>query len=149
MKKTCVSLALAALAAASLSTAASAAEYEVQMLNKDSDGQMWQFEPAFLKIASGDTVRFVPAEKGHNSEATANTIPEGAKPWKGKVNEPITVTYAREGIYVYKCLPHAGLGMVGVIQVGESNTNLDDVKNIKMPGKGMSRVAELIAQVGN
>lgn len=140
---------LAAFAAGTPWTLAFTAEYQVQMSNKDSDGQTWQFEPAFLKIAPGDTVTFVPADKGHNSEATDKTIPQGATPWKGKMNEPIKVTYDREGVYLYKCLPHAGLGMVGVIQVGESTANLDAVKGAKIPGKGKTRVAELIAQVEN
>ena len=65
------------------------------------------------------------------------------------MNQPIKVTYAEEGVYAYKCLPHAGVGMVGVIQVGESAANLDAVKNAKMPGKGKARLAELITQVRN
>ena len=47
-------------------------------------------------------------------------IPEVAEPWKGKINEEITVTFTQEGIYGYKCQPHFGLGMVGLIQVGET-----------------------------
>lgn len=142
-------LLLATFAVGTPWTVASAAEYKVQMRNKDSSGQMWQFEPAFLKIAPGDTVTFVPTDKGHNSEVIEATIPQGAASWKGKFNEPITITYASEGVYVYKCLPHASLGMVGVIQVGESTVNLDAVKKVKVPGKGNNRLAELIAQVGN
>jgi pseudoazurin len=142
-------VALGAFAALTQWTGAFATEYQVLMTNKDAEGQLWQFEPAFLQIAPGDSVRFVPTDKGHNTEATPKTIPEGANPWKGKINEPITIKYMREGIYVYKCLPHAGLGMVGVIQVGESTVNLEAVKNVKMPGKAVNRLAELIAQVGN
>jgi len=36
---------------------ATAAEHQVQMLNKGAEGPM-AFEPSFLKIAPGDTVRF-------------------------------------------------------------------------------------------
>jgi pseudoazurin len=149
MNRILATFALGAFAALTPWTGAFATEYQVLMTNKDAEGQMWQFEPAFLQIAPGDSVRFVPADKGHNTEATAKTIPEGANPWKGKINEPITIKYMREGIYVYKCLPHAGLGMVGVIQVGESTVNLEAVKNANMPGKAANRLAELIAQVGN
>ena len=83
MKKTCARLALTAAAAVGFCTAVSAAEYEVQMLNKDLSGKMWQFEPAFLKIAPGDTVTFMPADKGHNSETLEAIVPQGATPWKG------------------------------------------------------------------
>jgi len=136
-----------AFALALPSAGALAAEFQVQMLNKGTDGQAWQFEPAFLKVTPGDTVTFLPADKGHNSETISSTVPEGAEPWKGKINQPVTITYTQEGIYAYKCLPHAALGMVGVIQVGDSTDNLDAAKNAKLPGKGKVRLDELASQI--
>ncbi|MDH4989155.1 pseudoazurin [Aminobacter anthyllidis] len=149
MSRIFATLLLTAIAAGAPWAAAGAAEYEVQMRNKGTDGQAWQFEPAFLKIAPGDTVVFVSADKGHNSETTELLVPKGATSWKGKINEPIKVTFDQEGVYAYKCLPHAALGMVGVIQVGSSVAIVETVKNAKIPGKGKARLAELIAQVGN
>lgn len=148
MKILLATAAIAALSALAPWVGASAAEFEVKMLNKGSDGQTWQFEPAFLKIAPGDTVTFVPADKGHNSETIEALVPDGAEPWKGKINEPVKVTYNQEGVYAYKCLPHAALGMVGVIQVGESTANLEAAAAAKIPGKGKARLAELTAMVG-
>ncbi|MBB6182498.1 MULTISPECIES: pseudoazurin [Hyphomicrobiales] len=123
--------------------------HEVQMVNKDPEGRPMQFVPAYLKIAPGDSVKFVATDKGHNSEPILGMIPEGAETWKGKINEEITVTFDVEGIYGYKCLPHFALGMVGIIQVGDSTENLDSAETAKLPGKAKSRMAELIAQVGN
>mgnify|MGYP000920341990 CR=1 FL=1 len=122
--------------------------HEVQMLNKGSEGRPMQFEPAYLKIAPGDSVKFVAADKGHNSEAIPGMVPEGAETWKGKINEEITVTFDVEGIYGYKCAPHFGMGMVGLVQVGESPANLDAAETVKLPGKAKTRTAELISQVG-
>lgn len=138
--------AAAALSAAAWS-GAFAAEHEVRMLNKGPEGQPMQFDPAFLKIAPGDSVKFVATDKGHNSESILEMIPEGAETWKGKINEEITVTYDVEGIYGYKCQPHFGLGMVGIIQVGDSTANLDSAQTAKLPGKAKTRMAELIAQI--
>ena len=107
-----------------------------------------QFDPAFLKIAPGDSVKFVATDKGHNSESILGMIPEGVDTWKGKMNEEITLTFDVEGIYGYKCTPHFGMGMVGIVQVGENTDNLDAAKTAKLPGKAKSRMAELIAQVG-
>lgn len=132
--------------AMALSSAAAAASYEVQMRNQDSSGRAWQFEPAFLKIAPGDTVTFVPADKGHNSETLAQAVPAGATPWKGGFNEAVTITYTQEGLYVYKCLPHAPLGMVGVIQVGDTPSAIDGANIEGLPGKAAERVAELLSQ---
>jgi pseudoazurin len=141
-------LAAATFAATAAWNAAFAADHQVQMLNKSPEGVIMQFEPAFLKIASGDTVTFVPADKGHNSESILEMLPEGAEPWKGKINEEVTVTFAQDGLYGFKCQPHFGMGMVGLIQVGESTANLDAAKMAKLPGKAKPRMAELMAQVG-
>jgi len=56
----------AAIALASLGSAA-AAEVEIKMLDKGTEGVM-VFEPALVKIEPGDTVKFVAANKGHNVE---------------------------------------------------------------------------------
>lgn len=145
MSKFFAALALgAALAATGV---AQAADHQVKMVNKDSEGRVMQFEPAFLKVAPGDTVTFVPTDKSHNSEAIKGMIPEGAGGWKGKINEEVTVTLSEPGVYGYKCTPHVGMGMVGLIQVGDSAANLEAAQAVKVPGKGKARMAELIAQV--
>jgi len=139
----CLGLTLAALAPWS---SAFAADHQVQMLNRDSEGRIMQFEPAFLQIAPGDTVTFVPTDPGHNSESIPEMVPEGAEAWKGKINEEITVTFDQEGFYGYKCLPHFALGMVGLIQVGEPATPPDAAVTDKLPGKAKTRMAELVAE---
>ena len=141
-----LTLAVAALMAMPMS-AAFAADHQVLMLNKDSEGRTMQFEPAYLKIAPGDTVTWVPQDKTHNTESIAKAIPEGAEGWKGKINEQVTVTFDVEGFYGYKCLPHAGMGMVGLIQVGEAGAPDPAIANT-VPGKGKTRMQELIAQAG-
>ena len=139
-------IALGAMLAVPMS-AAWAADHQVLMLNKDSEGRTMQFEPAFLRVAPGATVTFVPQDKTHNSESIAKAQPEGAKGWKGKINEELSVTFDVEGFYGYKCLPHAGMGMVGLIQVGEPGAPDPAIAN-SVPGKGKTRMQELIAQAG-
>ena len=124
------------------------ATHEVQMLNRSADGQMMVFEPAFLKIEPGDTVTFVPTDKGHNSESILGMLPEGAEAWKGKINQEISVTLTVEGLYGYKCLPHYPLGMVGLIQVGDELPNLDDAQEVKHPGQAAARMTLLFENVG-
>ena len=136
-----------ALASLALASPAWAADHQVKMVNKDSEGRAMQFEPAFLKIAPGDTVTFVATDKGHDSEALADMIPEGAQTWKGKISQDITVTFDKEGFYGYKCTPHFGLGMVGLIQVGEGATP-PDLSAVKMPPKAKTRMTELITEAG-
>lgn len=115
---------LAAATLAVLSSTAFAAEHVVEMKNSGAEGAM-VFEPGYVNADPGDTVKFVLVDQAHNS--TSVEVPEGAKSWEGAINEGITVTVEEEGVYVYKCTPHAALNMTGVIQVGEA-TNYDSAK---------------------
>lgn len=105
-------------------TAVVAAEHVVEMKNAGADGS-FVFEPGYVKAEPGDTVKFVLTDPAHNSVSVE--VPEGAEGWQGAVNEEITVTVNEEGVYVYKCTPHAALNMAGVIQVGEP-VNYDAAK---------------------
>lgn len=98
------------------------------------------FKPMVLKIAPGDTVSWENMN-GHitNTTFTDNSgehhyLPEGAEGWVSQMGEnfqtpPLTVP----GIYLYKCDPHWGAGMGGVIIVG-TPTNLDDIEAKKPKG---------------
>ena len=57
------------------------------------------------------------------------------------------MTFDVEGLYAYKCTLHLGMGMVGLIQVGEDSSNLEAVKSLKMPPKAKGLMEELIAQI--
>jgi len=130
------------------SVSLSAAEHEVKMLNKGADGQAMVFEPAFLQIEVGDTVTFVPTDKGHNAEVIKGLLPEGGTEFKGKINEEISVTFDVAGAYGYKCLPHFGMGMVGLIVVGDDPANLAAIEDAKGPPKAQAKFDELAAMVG-
>ena len=116
-----------------LGGAAAAAEIEVKMLNKGSDGVM-VFEPSLVKIEPGDTVKFVSTDKGHNAETINGMLPEGAAPFVGKVNQDIAVSFDKPGVYGVKCLPHYGMGMVALVVVG-TPANQDEAKAVSHPGR--------------
>lgn len=136
---------VAALAAILAAGAASAADHQIQMLNKGEKGAM-VFQPAFVAAAPGDTVTFVPTDKSHNAEIVKDMLPDGAEPFKGKMNEQITVTLGAEGLYGVKCAPHYGMGMVALIAVGKA-VNLEQAKTVKQTGKAKKVFEELFAQV--
>lgn len=139
-------------AAATLAVALTAAQgalaetHEVKMLNKGERGVM-VFEPAFLKIAPGDTVKWVAVDPAHSTESIPAMVPEGGQTWKGKINEEVEVTFETPGVYGYKCMPHYALGMVGVIQVGDDTSNLEDAKAVKHPGKAKTEFEYALGQV--
>ena len=130
-----------------LALPAAAADFEVHMLNKGAEGAM-VFEPAFVKVAPGDTITFIPTDKGHNVETIKGMIPEGAEAFKSKINENFKVTFDKAGAYGVKCTPHVGMGMVGVVIVGDAPANLDAVKTGKLPKKARERMDAAIAAAG-
>ncbi|CAN7282639.1 pseudoazurin [Rhizobium sp. LjRoot30] len=130
-----------------LALPAAAADFEVHMLNKGAEGAM-VFEPAFVKVAPGDTVTFIPTDKGHNVETIKDMIPDGATAFKSKMNETYKVTFDTPGAYGVKCTPHVGMGMVGVVVVGDAPANLDAVKAGKLPKKARERLDAAIAAAG-
>lgn len=135
-----------AIAAIAINLApATAAEIEVKMLNKGTAGTM-VFEPAFVKIAAGDSVRFVPTDKGHDAASIDTMMPEGAAPFAGKMNQEVLVVFDKEGVYGVKCRPHYGLGMVALIVVGEP-TNLDAARAVKQIGKAKQVFVKLFAEL--
>src|SRR6185437_13298634 len=136
----------AALAAMTIAGGAQAADHQIQMLNKGADGSVMTFQPDFVQAAPGDTITFVPTDKGHDAESIKGMIPDGAEPFKGKISEKITVTLNTEGVYGVKCTPHYGMGMVALIVVGKP-VNLEQAKAVKNPGKAKTVFADLIAQV--
>lgn len=135
----------ATLAGLLLAGVAQAADHQVQMLNKGEKGAM-VFQPAFILAAPGDTVTFIPTDKSHDAQSIKDMIPEGATPFKGKLNEQITITLDKEGVYGVKCLPHYGMGMVALIVAGNP-VNLEEVKAIKQTGKAKKVFEELFAQI--
>jgi pseudoazurin len=139
LKKLMIGLSAGALLAGS----ALAETHEVQMLNKGEAGTM-VFEPAFLQVEPGDTVKFVATDKSHNAESILDMIPEGAEPFKGKINEEIEVTLDAPGLYAVKCTPHFAMGMVMTIAVGEVDAVPDGYLEGRLPRKAKERFVDQI-----
>ena len=129
----------------SLAGAAGAAEIEVKMLDKGTEGAM-VFEPSLVKIEPGDTVKFLASNKGHNAETIKGMLPADATPFAGKVNQEIAVTFDKPGVYGVKCLPHYGMGMVALIVVG-TPSNADEARAVSHPGKAKQVFANLFGKL--
>ena len=121
-----------------------AADHTVWM--KGSGEQPMVFDPAFLKIAAGDTVTFTPRDAGHSVETVSG--PEGSEPFYGSLDRELKVTFSVEGLYAYRCPPHVKTGMVGLIQVGDATTGADSAAAADLPAKAKSRMKALLAEAG-
>ena len=123
-----------------------AAEHIIEMRNKDDAGNLMVFVPAFVKAAPGDTVKFVPTDKGHNAQSVPNAWPAGVPEVKGAFSKEVVFTTNKDGLYVFKCLPHYGMGMVALVQVGKP-VNLDAVKTFVATGMAKKRLDAEVAKV--
>ena len=105
-----------------LSTAAMAKNVEVT-----AEGTA--FKPIVVQIQPGDTVSWTNMN-GHTTHSldADKLIPAGGQTWQSEMGDNFqTKPFKKEGIYMYKCDPHWGFGMGGVIIVGKP-TNLAEIK---------------------
>ena len=113
------------------------------MLNKRDDGAKMVYSEDIARIDVGDTITWVPTSKGHNVHFIAG--PEGwDKPKKSKNNKEVALTFDTPGIYLYQCTPHASMGMIALIVVGDDTSNLDALKKAKVRGKSKKKLKSLI-----
>ena len=120
--------------------------FTVDMLNVRADGQSMVYSEDVLKVAVGDTVTWVPKDKGHNVEFIIG--PNAIElPKKSRINQEFTYTFEKPGVYFYQCTPHKSMGMIAVVIVGEDLTNLDQVKNVRVFGKSKRKLEEILSQI--
>ncbi len=138
----------AAVAAFSVLSAPALAETKVEMLNKDPEsGERNVYHPAVISVPAGETVTWVATDKGHNVEFIRGAVPDGVEIFRSRINQDASFTFDQPGVYVYKCTPHYGLGMVGIVVVGGDTGNLDEVSGKSYPGKSNKRLKEMFAQL--
>ncbi len=117
---------------------------EVHMLNKGAEGAM-VFEPSYIKASPGDTITFIPVDKGHNVESIKDMIPAAAEKFKSKINENYVLSVTEPGAYFVKCTPHYAMGMVALIVVGDNPSNLEQIVSAKKPKPVQARLEKAIA----
>ncbi len=128
-------------------SAALAEVHEVKMLNRGATGAM-VYEPDYLAIAPGDTVKFIASHPSHNAASLAGFLPEGAEPFKGRINQEIEVTFDTPGFYGIQCIPHLAMGMVMLIQVGDHPLSEVQIP-AALPTRARQRFEQIVEQAGS
>ena len=134
----------ALIIAALLSTPSLAADVTIEMLNKDADGNRMVYSQEIAKIEVGDTLTWLPASKGHNVEMISS--PNDMK-FKSKHGKEAKITFDTPGVYYYWCTPHKGMGMIGLVVVGNDLSNIDAVASAKAIGKSKKKLKSLLASL--
>src|SRR4051812_21943384 len=76
----------------------------------------YQFSPKRINVVVGDVIRWIWVNGSHTT--TSTSVPDGANSWSRSINrnnQRFSYTIRRAGTYRYHCIPHAALGMTGVI----------------------------------
>jgi pseudoazurin len=105
-----------------------------------------QFDTFSIEVANigvGDTVEWLPKNKGHNVEFLAG--PDMADlPPKSNMNEFHSVLFERPGVYLYGCTPHLNMGMLVLVVVGNDLHNINEIGNTDLPNVAKSVLMSLI-----
>jgi len=124
---------------------ANAADMTIEMLNK-RDKEKMVYSEDIARIDVGDTLTWVPTSKGHNVHFLAG--PEGWEiPKKSKNNAEVSITFDTPGVYLYQCTPHATMGMIAFVVVGEDTSNLADIEKMKIRGKSKKKFKKLLKEI--
>ena len=125
---------------------ASAGARTIEMLNKDDARNKMVYSEELTRVEVGETITWVPTSKGHNVEWIAG--PDGAElPKKSKNGKEVSMTFEVPGIYYYLCTPHKGMGMIGLVVVGNDTSNKDAIAKAKALGKSKKKLKALLGQL--
>jgi pseudoazurin len=103
-----------------------------------TEDDSYSIEVAHINI--GDTIEWLPKNEGHNVEFFAG--PDmNSLPLTSEIDEIHSVVFKVPGVYLYGCTPHADMGMLGLIVVGNDLHNLEAIKSIQL-----TRVAKSVLQ---
>ena len=117
------------------------ANHQVTMNDRDSAGNRLAFEKEILSISSGDSVTWLPVDKGHNIEMVAS--PNNLK-FSSSAGEEVTLKFEDPGIYYYRCSPHKSAGMIGLIIVDNNYSNIEQIKSSNAPGRAKVKLNSLL-----
>jgi len=113
----------------------------IEMLNKRGKDKMLYGQDV-ARVEVGQTITWTPKSKGHNVQFVS--VPEGVEKVKSKLSKEFSYTFEQEGVYLYVCTPHASMGMIGMVVVGESDVNLDEVLDYKFRGKSKKKFKKIV-----
>ena len=106
-----------------------------------TENDSYSIEIAYIDV--GDTIEWLPKNKGHNVEFLAGPDMD-ALPNNSKINEFHSIFFKTPGVYLYGCTPHLNMGMLGLIVVDNDFHNLEKVNKVELSYVANSVVDRLI-----
>ena len=111
------------------------------MYDRDSAGNRLVFDKEILGISIGDSITWLPVNKGHNIEMVAS--PSYSK-FSSYAGEEVTLKFEVPGIYYYRCSSHKSAGMIGLVFVDDDYSNIEQIKSVNARGKAKIKLNSLL-----
>lgn len=94
--------------------------------------EVYRFEPNYLWVEPGDTIRFLNSTGNHTVTSIYGIWPEGVAPVSIEHKAEASVTFDTAGIYGFRCKVHGRHGMYALIIAGSPEANKDslDLSNL-------------------
>ena len=121
-----------------------AKDIQIDMLNKLGKEKM-VYSVDVAKVDVGDTITWLPKDKGHNVHFIK--APDGIKLKKSKLNKKFTYKFNTPGIYLYQCTPHKSMGMIGLVIVDNDISNKKSIAKAKVYGKSKKKLKKLLGDL--
>ncbi len=121
-----------------------AKDIQIDMLNKLGKEKM-VYSVDVAKVDVGDTITWLPKDKGHNVHFIK--APDGIKLKKSKLNKKFTYKFDTPGIYLYQCTPHKSMGMIGLVIVDNDISNKKSIAKAKVYGKSKKKLKKLLGDL--
>ena len=113
--------------------------YEIDQiidLNAMTPEEVYRFEPNYLWINPGDTIRFHNSMANHTVTSIKGIWPEGAEKVNIAHQPSADVTFDKPGLYGFRCKVHGRHGMYALVVVGSPQSNLNDVEFTNIGKRG-------------
>lgn len=124
-------------------------EYTVEMWNVDPEDRSRKmvYSEDIVTVAEGATVTWLATDRGHNVEFVSG--PDGfALPEKSRINDEVAITFDTPGVYVYVCTPHATMGMIGIVVVGEVTPEaIAAIADTRLRGQSKRKFEALLSEL--
>ena len=120
-------------------TPTSAETYDIDQvidLGAMTPEDVYRFEPDYLWIEPGDTIRFLNSTGNHTVTSLEGMWPEGAD-YIDIEHQPIAeIMLDKPGVYGFRCKVHGRHGMYALVVVGSPEANIDEIDFQKVSGVG-------------
>lgn len=109
--------------------------------------EAFRFEPDYLVLKPGTTVRFTGSVGRHTVTSVAGMYPKGARPFEIRGKPTMDIPFEKEGVYGIRCRIHGRHGMAMLVIVGDPRVNLEKARSAKVGKKEQVKFQRLFKRL--